>query len=495
MGKDGAFKVHSIKYNLIMNIILRMSTFLFPLITFPYVSRVLGAEGNGKIAFASSFVSYFTMVAQLGIPTYGIRTCARCRDDKEELSRTVHELFIIGSIVMMLSYIVMASMIWTVPRLQEDKTILWIFSISIILSNVGMGWFYQAIEQYDYITLRNLLFKVLSIVLMFLFVKKKEDYVIYAGITVLGTVGSNILNLLRMKKYIYIHPLDKYRFFIHIKPILVFFMFSVATTIYTSMDTVMLGFLASDTQVGYYAAATKMKNILVSLVTALGAVLLPRASYYIENNMREEFGSIIRKSFQFVIAIALPLCIYFMLEASDTIYFLAGNEYKGAIPSTIIITPTILLIGLSYITGMQILIPLGLEKYTVISTIAGAVVDLIVNFLFIPRIGAAGAALGTLSAELTVLLIQLVELCWLQKKEYLRLEWLDVLKIVFANMVAIIVLIGTKRLITINGYFIRLFISAILYFSVYGVLLIIMKESLIYRYLTNTMLRRVKQKK
>ncbi|MCM1904466.1 oligosaccharide flippase family protein, partial [Blautia sp. MB18-30] len=161
----------------------------------------------------------------------------------------------------------------------------------------------------------------------------------------------------------------------HLKPIIVFFLFSVATMIYTSLDTVMLGFMSNDIQVGYYNAATKMKNILVSLVTSLGVVLLPRASYYIENNFENDFIRVIKKAFQFVIASAIPISIFFMIEAKDTILFLAGKEYRNAIPSMIIIIPTVFFIGLSNIIGMQIFIPIGLEKLTVFSTFVGALID------------------------------------------------------------------------------------------------------------------------
>ena len=218
----GNTNVHSVKYNFIMNTILKMSSFIFPLISFPYVSHVLGADGNGKIAFASSFVAYFSMLSQLGIPTYGIRTCARHRGDKMRLSRTVHELLIINSVMTILSYVVMIVMITMVPKLQQNINILLVSSVSIVLTTVGMEWLYQAIEQYGYITYRNLSFKVLSVALMFLFVKQKEDYIIYAGINVVGTVGSNLMNLFRVQRYIYTRPFKKYNVRVHLRPILTF---------------------------------------------------------------------------------------------------------------------------------------------------------------------------------------------------------------------------------------------------------------------------------
>ena len=176
MQKD-ELKIHSVKYNFIMNMILKMSSFIFPLITFPYVSRVLGAVGIGKVSFATSIIYYFTTIASLGIPTYGIKACAQCRNNKDQLSKLVHELIIISTIMTVVSYISFCILLLVVPKLFESRIVLLVTSSSLVLSSMGLEWFYQAIEQYDYITYRNLAFKVISIVLMFVFVTSSEDYI------------------------------------------------------------------------------------------------------------------------------------------------------------------------------------------------------------------------------------------------------------------------------------------------------------------------------
>ncbi len=295
--KKQEFKIHSIQYNFIMNIILKMSAFVFPLISFPYVSRVLGASGNGKIAFAASVVNYFSLFALLGIPSYGVKACAQVRDNKEKLSTVVQELLVINFCSMAVSYIVFIGMMLIVPELRNQQVLLWINSISILLSSIGVEWFYQAIEQYDYITFRNIAFKFISIILMFVFVKKPTDYIIYAGITIVGTYGSNILNVLRLPRYISLKKTKKYSLVRHLAPIIALFLYNAATTIYTNLDTVMLGMMTNDNQVGYYNAAVKIKGILASVVTAMSAVLLPRVSYYLSNDNREDFFRIIKKTF------------------------------------------------------------------------------------------------------------------------------------------------------------------------------------------------------
>ena len=194
-------KVQDIRWNFIMNAVLKMSAFIFPMITFPYVSRILGAQGNGKITFATSVISYFSMFAQLGIPTYGIRACAMCRNDKIKLNRTVQELLIINCVTVVLSYILLIVCLAFVPKFQENRNLIIITSVTIILNAIGMDWLFQALEQYSYITIRNLLFKVISIVLMFAFVHKTQDYIVYGAINVIGTCGSNVFNLIYSSKF------------------------------------------------------------------------------------------------------------------------------------------------------------------------------------------------------------------------------------------------------------------------------------------------------
>ena len=172
----------SIKINFFMNTLLNMSSFIFPLITFPYVSRILLPEGTGKVSFATSFIAYFTMFAQLGIPTYGIRACASVRDDRKSLSRTVHELLFINIVMSVISYVILFIVLFNVPKLRDDRLLYIIVSSTILLSAIGMEWLYKALEQYTYITVRSLIFKIIALIGMFLLVKTKSDYVIYGGI-------------------------------------------------------------------------------------------------------------------------------------------------------------------------------------------------------------------------------------------------------------------------------------------------------------------------
>lgn len=467
-------KQKSIKLNFIMNALLTMSQFIFPLITFPYVSRVLLPAGTGKVSFATSFVSYFSMFAQLGIPTYGIRACAKVRDNKEELSCTVHELFIINMFMTVISYAVFFVMLATVPRLREEKLLYLIVSMAVLCNTLGVEWLYKALEQYTYITIRSIVFKAISVIAMFLLIHEQSDYVIYGAISIFASSASYLFNFANAHRYVYFHKVGKYDFKRHMKPIAVFFAMACATTIYTHLDTVMLGFMATDTDVGYYNAAVKIKTILVSVVTSLGTVLLPRASYYVQNGLMQEYRKITRKAIDFAFVLATPLVLYFIFFAKQGIYFLSGTAYAGSILPMQIIMPTLLVIGISNVTGIQMLVPTGREKVVLYSEIAGAVVDVIINAILIPRYTSAGAAIGTLVAECVVLGVQLF---------YLRNEINEIFNGVYYGKIILALILGSAASLWCTrihqGSFIVLLISACLFFGVYGGVLLLMKEPLV----------------
>lgn len=466
-------KQKSLKLNFIMNAILTMSSFIFPLITFPYVSRILLPEGMGKVSFATSVISYFAMFAQLGIPTYGIRACARVRDDRDKLSKCVHEIFIINSIMTIFTYIVFLLALMVIPRLQQDRKLFLIVSSTLLFNVIGMEWLYKALEQYSYITVRSIVFKFIALVTMLFLIHQKSDYVTYGAISIFASSASSVLNFTKIHNYIDVKKNYDYDFKQHLKPIAVFFAMSCAVTIYTNLDTVMLGFMKTDTDVGYYNAAIKIKTILATLVSSLGAVLLPRASYYIENNMMKEFENIMQKAFNFIFLVAIPLMIYFISFAKEGIYFLSGSAYSESIIPMQIITPTLLFIGLSNIMGIQILVPLGKEKAVLYSEMAGAIVDLIINLMLIPSMSSTGTAIGTLVAEVIVTVWQYLALRNTVAQAYRQVKYIPMF---IGGCLGTAASLWTKTL-GLSEFF-TLVISATLFFGVYLLVLTIAKEPL-----------------
>ena len=338
----------------------------------------------------------------------------------------------------------------------------------------GMNWVYQALEQYDYITLRSIIFKLISIVLMFMLVHQQSDYVVYGAITVFAAVGSYVLNFIRLKTIISFRPVGKYDFKQHLKPIFTLFAQSVAVSIYTNLDTVMLGFMKSDTDVGYYHAAVKIKGLLLSLVTSLGNVLLPRMSYYVKNKMMTEFKKYMLKALNFELLMSISLTLYFVLYSAESINFLAGPGYDGAILAMQIITVAVIPNGLTGILGVQVLTSLEKEKFVLYSVIVGAVSDFLLNLIMIPAYGAAGAALATTIAEFLVLFVQMYYTRGLLKETKRKIRIINYILICIISGVGayFVKYFGTSD-------FLKLVISAFIFFGIYGIGLIISKEPVI----------------
>ena len=406
------------------------------------------------------------------------------------MSKTVQELLIINSITMFLSLIVFIFTVVLIPEFAAEKNLYIINGIGMVLNVFAITWLYNALEQYAYITVINMIVKLVSLILMFMLVKQPEDYVIYGGITVFASSASYIFNFIYATKFVSLKKSAPYDFRVHMKPILRFFAMSAATSVYTNLDVVMLRFMQGDTEVGYYNAAIKVKTILVTLITSLGTVLLPRLSYYIKKDKKDDFYRMIGKAVDFVVIAGLPLMIYFMLYAKESIQFLAGDGYKGAVLPMIILMPTVLLIGLSNITGIQILTPQNMEQKVLNSIMCGAVVDFILNLILIPKMASSGAALATTIAELVVLIVQCVYL-----KDILKdiVKNVNTIKISVAIILGIIVGIEVKLLLDLTGTgwsmemqsFIILAVSACAFFGIYGLVLILMKETLIWEILGN----------
>lgn len=416
----------SIKRNFILNFIFTVSGVIFPLLAFPYASRILLPEGTGKVAFVTSIVSYFTMFGMLGIPIYGIRACAKVRYDKKLLSKTVIEIFILNSITMSVALLLYFVTIFSLPRLAELKSLFIINSITLILNLFGFDWLYKALEEYEYITKRAILLKCISLFMLFLLVKNQTDILQYSIILIIASTGSYVFNFLNLRNIIEFPKLSDLSFIEHLRPTFTFFVMAVATTIYSSLDAVMLGFISGDTTVGYYNAAINIKNVLLSLITSLGAVLLPRLSVYIQQNKNNEFRRLTLQAFQFVVYSSIPLALYFIIFAKPSVYFISGEAYEGSIIPMQVVMPTLFLVGVSNLIGIQILVPMDRELVVVKSVCIGAIVNVLINALLIPSLGAAGAAIGTLVAEICVTLYQVYSLRTFLKDIIHQIQWKNV---------------------------------------------------------------------
>lgn len=376
----------SVKVNYILNLINTGTQMLFPLITFPYVCRVIEADGIGQINFFQSIISYISLFTCLGILMYAIREIARDRNDVVQMNRTAMEILLLHSMLTLVGYAIVAILCLTVPQIQVNIPLFLILSLTIFFTAIGCEWFYQGIEDFKYITIRGLIIKTVSVVLLFIFVKSKTDLLYYGCYTVFGVLGGNIFNFFRLRKYIHRENIIFSELHIkrHIKPVLKVFSFSVVTSIYLQLNTVLLGFLKNALAVGYFAAASKVMQMLLAMSACLGSVMMPRASHLIAENKEDEFNRLIQKSYDFTMAIALPMTIGLIFCAPSLITALCGVKFEHSILPSQIIAPIILMVAISNVFGIQVLFPKGKINIVTLCCGIGAVADLILNLCLIP---------------------------------------------------------------------------------------------------------------
>lgn len=475
----------SLMINMIMSAISTSANFIFPLITYAYVARILRAEGTGKVAFAQSVLTYFTYIASLGISSYGIRECSKIRDDKNKLSKLVQELFIINFISTVVAYLLLFITILVVPKFSEYRTLLLLMSTGIILQTVGVEWLYNALEKYTYITIRSLIFKTISVFLTFILIKSKSDYLIYGGITIFAQGASNILNFINARKFIYIKKYNDYHLIKHIIPISLFFSSAIIITVYSQFDTLMLGFLSGDVEVGLYNAAVKIKTMIISISSGLTVVLIPRMTYYCVVD-KNKFYNLLKKSLEISLVFIMPLILFVLINTSDVVLFLCGEEYLPAISTIRILVACVIPLILTNLFGNQILVPKGNEKRFTVAVFVGMIINLLLNLVFIPIYGAEGAAFATLITETSNVIIMSYgcrDECKFLTSIFPKKKYITSL------MISILIQIIMFNILNSILLFERLVIKTIILFGIYWILLYTNGEEI-----THLILKTIKNK-
>ena len=398
----------SLKNNVVLNYINTLASIVFPLITFPYAARILLPEGIGLFNFQNSIIGYITLLSSLGIPLYAVREVARVRDNVEERNRVTVEIALLSLILAAGGYVIVFAVGELVPQINAHLSLFYILSLSILFTALGVSWFYTAIEDFKFITVRGLIIRVLFVVALFLFVKSKEDLLIYGVVIVGSTVGNEFINFIHLRKFINIFKLNwsKVNIFRHLKPSFSIFVLNLSVSLYVQLNPVMLGFLSDNTQVGYYTAGSKLSYIILSVVTSMATVLIPHVSNMIQVHDTEKFKQLITKVYHYYMALALPFTIGLIVLSVPLTLVICGNSFYEASYVTAITAPVIIFVSITNIIGFQVLYPYGKENYVTYSTIGGAVINLIVDIPLILLWGSKGAAIATFCAELAVLLIQ-----------------------------------------------------------------------------------------
>lgn len=399
-------KQKSLKINAFYSVLQVFLSLIFPLITFPYASRILLPDGIGKVNFANSIISYFILIARLGISGYATREASKIRDDRNAISKLFKEIITINFVCCFIAYILFFISLCFVPKFYDYRTLLLVTSIKILFSVLGIEWIFTANEEFKYITIRTFFIQLFSLIYLFVFIHTSEDIIHYAIFGILTTIGCNIFNFVFIGKYVNLRYKTKLEIKKHLKAIIVFLGITIVTSIYTMLDTTMLGFLSTDTEVGYYTASTKLGHMVLSMLTSITAVLLPRLTNYAQRNDDSSFRELVKKSANILLLLSIPMTFGLIILAKPLVLLLSGEQYLPAIPSMQLISPILIIISFGSLVGVQILPAIGKEKISFYSYIAGAVTNVVLNSILIPRYGSFGAAIGTVSAESIVTFIQ-----------------------------------------------------------------------------------------
>lgn len=395
----------SIKKNYIFNTCYQILLLITPLITTPYISRVLGADGVGVVSYAESIVSYFVLFASMGIATHGQREISYAQDSIEKRSIIFWNTKIFTCITTGF-----ASTIYIIYALNsENPTIYLILILNLLSVLVDITWFFQGMEEFQKIVIRNVFFKILNILYVFIAVKDADDILKYVFGLAIFTFLSNLSLWAYLPKYIKKIDRKDIQPFKDVKVIVTLFIPTIAVQIYTVLDKTMIGVITQDAfENGYYEQSMKIVRMLLMVVASLGTVMIPRIGYHFQRNEMDQVKKYMYRAYRFVWLLGLPLCFGLIMVADNMVPWFFGEGYEKVIVLLRILAFTILVIGLNNIGGMQYLIPTKREKIHTIIVIAGACTNFILNMILIPRLQSIGAAIASVVAETIILILQLI---------------------------------------------------------------------------------------
>ena len=462
----------SIAKNYIYNVFYEILAIIIPLITTPYLSRVLGAEKIGIYSYTLSIVTYFILFGSLGVAMYGKREIAFYQNNLEKRSRVFLEILILRFITLSIS---MTMFYFTFCTNGDYVTYYKILLLEIIANMVDISWYFQGKEKIKKTVMRNVLVKIVSAICIFIYVKTQDDLWKYFFIYVLSTFLGNVSLWLYLPKYINKQKIRDLNIKKHIKPTLMLFIPQIATQIYTVLDKTMIGTIISDkSEVGYYEQAQKMIKLLLTLATSLGTVMMPRiAATYAEGN-NEKIKNYMKTSFSFILMLTFPLMFGMISISSHFVPIFYGKGYDKVVVLICAISPILILIGLSNVIGTQYLLPTKQQNKYTISVIIGAVVNFVFNFMLIKKLASVGASIATVLAELSVTVTQFILV-----KDQIR--FVDVIKISYKYIVASIIMFIFSIIIgnLIDNNLISIIVQIIISGFIYFGLLILLRAPMV----------------
>ena len=395
----------SIEKNYIYNLVYQIIAIIVPIITTPYLSRILGAENIGIYGYTLSISAYFILFGSLGIALYGKREIAYAQSDSKTYTKIFWELFVLRALTMVISLIIFYFLL---IRGNNDYVVYYkILFFELIGEMLDISWFFQGLEEFKKTVLRNLIVKLLSVICIFIFVKTKDDLYIYFIIYVLSILVGNLSLWIYLPKYLNKIKIKTINITKHVKDTIIFFIPQMAIQVYTVLDRTMIGYLVYDkSEVGYYTQGEKIIKLLLAIITAMGTVMLPRIAFEYSRGNNEKIREHIYKSFNLVYLLAFPLIFGLISASKSFVPLFFGEGYSKVIPVMNLLTPIILLIGMSNVIGVQYLLPTKRQKEYTISVTIGVIVNFILNYILIHMYQSIGASIATVLSELVIVVIQ-----------------------------------------------------------------------------------------
>ena len=409
----------SVKKNYIYNLLYQMLAVVIPLLVTPYVARVLGVGPVGAFSYTTAVTGYFVLFGNLGIATYGQLRVAACRNDKKAVSKIFYELVILRFVLMGTASLLFLVFI-QVFSAEEYRTLYMVLLIQIASSAVDIAWLLQGFEEFGKIVVRNTVIKVLSVILIFSFVKKPEDLYIYALIMNGSTLLGNMSIWYFAPAFVEWVPLSELEPRRHLRPCIIYFIPTIATTLYLSLDKTMIRwFTTSSVENGYYEQAQKIEQMAATVVTSMSVVTMPRMAYLYSNESVDRLKDRLQQSIRFILMMSIPMCLGMIAVSDNLIPLYLGSGYDKSAVLLKFFSFLIIVVGLNNAVGKQVLMPVGRQKNYNVSVIIGAIVNVALNSLLIPRLYSVGAVIASVAAETTILLAFIH-----YSKDYIQLSWI-----------------------------------------------------------------------
>lgn len=463
---------NNLKKNFIYNLAYQVLVMLVPLVTTPYISRVLGAENIGIYSYTLSISAYFILFGTIGTNLYAQRQIAFFQKDRYKYSTIFWEVLLLRLMGMLMALVLFFSCF--VIRNNQYSLYYSVLLIELLGAILDISWLFQGLEQFKITVFRNSLVKIISIIMIFMFVKTKYDLLFYFLIYAISIIGGNLSLWFSLKKNLTKVSMNTLKPLKHLAPSIILFVPQMAIQIYTILDRTMLGYLIVDKkEVGFYDQGQKLIKTMIAIVTALGTVMLPRMASKFSEGDHAGIREYIYKSFKMVCMISIPMSLGIFSVADSFVPLFFGDGYSPVILLLRIISPVIFFIGFSNVIGVQFLLPTKREKQYTISVICGALINFAVNVLLIPKFGAFGASVGTVIAEAAVATIQII---FIRKEIKIIYILKDICNYLLAGMLMMVTCFIIQNIIGIGT--ICVILQVVIGTLVYGLVLLIVKDDM-----------------